>query len=744
MARAPSFWFVAAMATALLGAGVARGQRMDVMVREAEVQFTSPGIAFHGARPQAVLLTGPDAAPVTIEPQGQATQTTAARQTPMGPATATTWAWEDSRGYGLTWTVSKLQGRPGFTLQMSFANRSPQSVRLRELWLCGPGSTLQTQGDGASWWLATPDSHDSSRGGFQPSGDLARAVKRKYLDTLTLYRQQGRQGIVMGAAGPPQADVRFHCEITSGGMNMGIASEMTDIRVDPGEARHTDEVVVLAEPYDVAMTALVKWIAATHGSRTARGPIVGWCSWYDRGKRITADHVNAVTAAVESQRDRIPMQVIQIDDGWQMAYGNWQVDTQKFPDGMQAVADRIKAAGAIPGIWMCMVRTSAQGAHPDGGQSDWLDPTHPAVQAFIRQSIAARMREGYRYYKFDFNNPRVIGRYDQKKTRLQLHRDLFKLYREAVGEESYLLACVGGMSRGCYGYADASRIGTDSCGKWGEFYKGCCIIDCINAVGSTALANGILFANDPDVSYTLPRGSLSGEELRTWHAFVGLLGGLMMVSEPLQEPKYLAPESLRMLEILNPPAPDKGRSFGGGTDPFHRQFGFLAQRPWGNFATVHLWNPAERAAALSLKDMPLETLGRRFHVWSFWDETYLGIADDRFATKALPPHAGALLRLTALAQDEETPVLVGSTLHIAMGSAEIQSIQAAASRLSITLTDAGAREGKLFVYSRKPLAMVASTGCQASVSASGPNLWIITVSKRERGGMNRMELKVGG
>ena len=41
-----------------------------------------------------------------------------------------------------------------------------------------------------------------------------------------------------------------------------------------------------------------------------------------------------------------------IDDGWQANYGDWKVDTTKFPNGLKPVFDYIKSLGMKPGLWI--------------------------------------------------------------------------------------------------------------------------------------------------------------------------------------------------------------------------------------------------------------------------------------------------------------------------------------------------------------------------------------------------------
>ena len=95
-------------------------------------------------------------------------------------------------------------------------------------------------------------------------------------------------------------------------------------------------------------------------------------------------------------------------------------------------------------------------------QRERLDPTNPDVAAFITTSLRNMYRKGYRYFKIDFNNLPLMGvrLFNPKMTRLQAQRELFRLYREAIGPESYLMAC-NPDQRLFVGYADANRIGPD-------------------------------------------------------------------------------------------------------------------------------------------------------------------------------------------------------------------------------------------------------------------------------------------
>ena len=748
--------------------------RLRLSVRDDSLSFATDGITMTEGTPSVTVLLNAEEAPVTIRPAGAREMRLESRRTPIGIGRAITREWCDPRGLALSWTITRLRRVPGFTLQAALTNRSSTPVRLREFTLCDtPDGALRCEGNPADWWLQTydygrrnanlatdlPSLREISR---MPSGWtwLGHYANRRdetwtdghwrlFPDFATLYSDEGRRGITMAAVGPAESSVRIACRIVDGAVRLGVYSEMSDVTVDLGETRTSEEVLFLAEPYDRAATAVFRWIAATHGARTDRGPIFGWCSWYLYTTNIDESKIGGLITAYEETRDRLPLQVIQIDDGWQKDFGDWRTETTKFPHGMKPLADRIRATGAIPGIWMAPLCFHEGVPHPDGTTGGHLDPTHPASKDFIREAVSARVQDGYRYFKFDFNET-APTRHDPKKTEFQALRDAFRLYRETIGEDAYLLACTC-FRRFPIGIADGMRIGPDSSPVWdrpaaadGISQNPLALKECLRAVGSTALANGLLFASDPDVTYTRAPGEVTEDERRTWHSMVGLLGGFMMTSDPLDQPEFRADEdAIRMMEILWPPAPDKGRSLAAATDPWHRRFGFIARRRGGRFASMLLHNPLDAPADVALAVPVIEALGPRFHAWSFWDSRYLGELDATFVARELAPHACLLLRLTPMRNDER-PVLVGSDLHIAMGSAEIGDFRASAGGVKIVLNDAGARSGNLYVWSSRPLALRSANSCTASVAACHPpGLWRISLSDREPGTGNVLRLRFG-
>jgi hypothetical protein len=159
------------------------------------------------------------------------------------------------------------------------------------------------------------------------------------------------------------------------------------------------------------------------------------------------------------------------------------------------------------------------------------------------------------------------------------------------------------------------------------------------------------------------------------------------------------------------------------------------QRPWGNCAVTLLWNPNEQPQAITLDFAKTGLdLSHRYAVWSFWDDRFLGIAKGQWTTPSLPAGSCQHLCLTDLDTRPGQPVVLGSNLHIFCGAAELKSVNASPAGIDIELTDAGAREGDLFLYSQKPLACTTATGCTVtSVQAVGESVWKIHLEKRQSG-----------
>ncbi len=96
----------------------------------------------------------------------------------------------------------------------------------------------------------------------------------------------------------------------------------------------------------------------------------GWCSWYYYYAKVTEKDVTEnLGSAAEHFRDR-GLQYIQIDDGYQRAAGDWDMN-EKFPHGHRWLTKQIHHRGFHAGLWLAPF---AVGARSDlfKNHPDWL------------------------------------------------------------------------------------------------------------------------------------------------------------------------------------------------------------------------------------------------------------------------------------------------------------------------------------------------------------------------------------
>jgi hypothetical protein len=762
---------------------------MTVNLQGGELFFKTPEISFENGRPGINLFVSNEKTPLEWIPESRPKEFETYRLTVLGDKGIDhSFVWTHPDGYRLEWTVFKFADRPGLTLRASFTNDSNKPVALHNFILVRSDSqSLKAKGDPATWWLDSPNFYTRRIGNLKqvlPSEKKLKEEKayfgrefyeegdpryedgryRTFRDGITLYKDNGLNkkspGLMMHAVGPGVSDIRFDMCVDNGTIMMSIVSSMDNILVDPGETRCSEECMILAEPYHDASLTMYKWIAKSHGAKLDRGPIYGWCSWYGPCSHLVNDDGVKIADAVKKYRKYMPLNVIQLDDNWQeksqYGYGVWTPDEKKFPNGFGPTISAINEVGAIPGIWIAPNRVTSGYAPKDWNvgyaegtpRLEYIDPTQPDVEEHIREAVGPLYRAGFRYYKFDFNHMFSGRSNNPKMTRMQVMRYYYKILREEVSWDSYVLACTSNLERCLAGYVDAMRIGSDVPLNWNRKY--CSdgipfdpigISECIRSVGKKALANGVLFYNDPDVSYA----NYGRDICKTWHSYVGLLGGTMMVSEKLFDEEGFSPgkNKMRMMEISHPPAPEKAWSMRGGVDLYHQQFGFTATRPYGNFACVLLCNHKDTVRDIEIDNLYIEpVIGNKYYVWSFWDEKFLGTAGNGFKVKQIPAHNAALLRLTSI-PEKEMPVLIGSNLHIAMGSAEIQSLTADSNGLKIDLLpSAGALNGRLYIHSKKPIDIDKVTGMSAFVVQDQENVYTVVLNDRDPYTDQKLVLKI--
>jgi alpha-galactosidase len=206
-----------------------------------------------------------------------------------------------------------------------------------------------------------------------------------------------------------------------------------------------------------------------------------WCSWYSMFGWIN----ERVFLKAFNDFSEMPFEVFQLDDGWQLAHGDWDANP-KFPSGMKNIANKISATGRTPGIWLApfMVSQKSELAknHPEwllhdekgnpvhagitwSGNHYGLDISHPEVLEWLDQLICKVCGWGYNYLKLDFLYiGGLIGNRYRNIPREKAYRNAMQVIRDAAGD-AYILAC-GAPIVPSLGLCDGIRIGPDVSPFW--------------------------------------------------------------------------------------------------------------------------------------------------------------------------------------------------------------------------------------------------------------------------------------
>lgn len=579
--------------------------------------------------------------------------------------------------------------------------------------------SLQLSGRPADWLVTGLNANTQVVSSLQDMGALLRIEEQG-----SLYRSDG-VGFLFGPVGAPVAYVSAHVAVQGDGRaTLSFWSDMGGVRVDSGQSRWGQQMALFMEPPREALARWTEWMAMTHGSRTSKGALSGWNSWYHLRQSVTGKDVLEVADQVLKSDGHLRPDVIQIDRGYALEPDVSLETNDKFPEGLPFYARRIAATGARPGLRLELNRVSC-----------------PQTQnmAIVKQAVQA----GFTYLKISYDFP--THEPDGIKTPFEIAREIYQEIRSAAGERTYILDCDQRLepkapNRAVVGVADASRAGPDTVRQG--------VRDVMEKVLRSYVLNGRWFAVDNDCYYMATELKdinpvVGGWPLsRTWISMVGLSCGAAFTSDPWNEERFKP--YWRNVEILTPPARERTEVVDLCTSKEWPRLVGRVKREWGDWTVALLWNPLEKEqkVALDFSRIGLDP-GRRYAVWSFWDNRYLGVVEGSYTTPFLAASASQHLCITELPQSPYRAVLIGSSLHIYCGAAEIKRVTSLRSAMQIELTDAGARDGDLFVYSLFRPVVGEAVGCVVEgIKAAGENVWQLSLRGRRQGEVQRIELGI--
>ena len=492
------------------------------------------------------------------------------------------------------------------------------------------------------------------------------------------------------------------------------------IRLVPDEIFTTDWACIQFVDLDgdVPFEDYLEAVAVENDARRAEPTPIGWCTWYHFFKSVTQDDVLTNLQWAKQNRDAIPLEIIQIDDGFQDEVGDWyETDATSFPDGMKKLSTKIREAGFRPGLWLApfVAKPDARllSEHPEWILHDHsgrpvnagfifesfsraLDVTHPDYLAYLNDLITTIAHDwGYDYLKLDFLYAGALSgaHHNPTQTRAQALYRALKVIRDAAGEDVTLLGCGCPLGPGV-GIFECMRIGPDVAPHWHPSYRGI-RFPFKNEPGMPAARNAIRsmitrgflhrrwWINDPDCLLLRDENThLTEPEIQSLATVISLSGGSLISSDHMPA---LSNERVKWLARLWPPLPNTARivDWFDSTYPTCMVLPLVGEA--GSWYLIALLNWSDVPVDL---DLDLEEIGVQFtgeyQAVDFWQASYRRMKDSLLRLSGIPAHG---IRLLSVRPVLEPPQWLGDTLHVSQGLA-VRSWYVADKRL-VTQLDLG-------------------------------------------------------
>ncbi len=522
-----------------------------------------------------------------------------------------------------------------------------------------------------------------------------------------------RTGVLAGFLAQQAAFGSLLADVRGLPPTLQLWSDLDGVRLDPGAVFETDwacvQFVDLTRPEPVS--PYLDAVARFNQARPGADAPVGWCSWYFFFEKVTQQAVLENLAWAAAHHDEVPLNLIQLDDGFEAQVGDWYDLREAFPDGLPELSRRIQSAGFRPGLWLAPFIAKPQARvlsdHPDWilrdhrgapanagfawrGSARALDVTNPAVLDHVEALIQAAVRDwGFEYLKLDFLYAAALPgkRNDPRRTRAQALRGALERVRAAAGPETVLVGC--GCPLGpAVGIVDGMRIGTDVAPRWEPAFMGLKRpfrrepdIPATRSAARNALTRSMLhrkwWVNDPDCllmrepptrrepgAPTESRMHLTASEVQFLATVVALSAGSLVVSDDLPR---LAPERAAWLGRLIPPLPKAARVFDLFDAAYPSTLVLPLEGPAGLWHLVALLNWADGPGRLQADLLRLGLpQAAAYHAVDFWGESYRRIEGSSLLLASMPAHAAVLL---AIRPATAVPCWLGDSLHISQGFA---------------------------------------------------------------------------
>lgn len=665
----------------------------------------SPGIVvFENARP--MIWFADDATPKSLP----VSESAAARQEvsdALGKGQGMTMQTEQC-----TWSLRIYPAEPYFSVQVAFTNtrKEPVVVKMLSPWTCG---------DGRKGGLSLGDGTTSCKvleGGKMFPGDVGVTNIRKgagdCLWNLGALNAENNRSLIAGFLGYTSGYGRLSMsapEEKGAGRSFGEFSAQCiydpPVTVQPGQQLISEPLYLsVAEKNIFEGLERYGWAyAAANQINRERLKFLphGWDSWSTEYRSdINETKIIENLDFLSAHLARYGWNHLAIDDGWQVAVGDWEPAPERFPKGMKAIADAVHAKGMTAGLWIAPFRVNVDSAlakaHPGwlrapnelgkqvvGEKDRILDITAPGAYEWVRDlskkvtqdwGFDALMEADFVYYL-----PLADGYHDPKLTRVEVFRKGMQALREGMRPDAFLMSFAPQPITATF--AEGIRLGDDCAPIWRKSankWPWGCVESMTNAARKyyyspwawRADQDCVFFAHDETRRRwsVLDQPALTHEESIAWLTAAALTGGVVKIGDRFSS---LAPTEVAALQKILPVLDRPARPVDLFREEHPKIWVLPVKAAFGQWTIVGVfnWDDTEQVTTLDFRELGLGANGF-YTVYGFWEDTYYGTAEKQVQV-SVPPHG---VRLLSFRPYEGHPMFLATSRHFSGGATDFTTL----------------------------------------------------------------------
>jgi hypothetical protein len=491
----------------------------------------------------------------------------------------------------------------------------------------------------------------------------------------------------------------------------------------PGASVSSDRLLFNFAPNPfAALESYAQAVGDVHKVRL-NPPINGWCSWFSFFGGITEVEVLRQAEFAARHLKTFGFEYMQVDDGFYRAFGDWE-GNDRFPHGMKWLAERIRAIGLKPGIWLAPY-VIAEGTEVHRNHADWLihrvdgklkqigpglvegskeaeqqtpklyalDITNPGAAEWLRRLFNTVANDwGYDFIKIDFVEWTLLAAeryYDPTVTKAAIYRRGCEIMREAMGPRRHLLDC--GPGPVSVGLIDSMRIELDQPPVlWKQYFLH--PASTAPAAAKRYYYHNRAWINDDD---HVVLSNLTVPQAQAAATIVSLSGGNMISGDRLTD---LDVPRLEILKKVLPSFREAARPI----DLFERDrpeiFALQVKKAFGEWLVLGVFNADEKSPVdkvIALDRLGLD-VGKTYVVFDFWKQKFFGEVRENISVRLEP----ASVVLLAIHERRGVPQLISTDRHVSQGGVELEAVEwhAATSTLSGVSLGPSGTEHSVYLY----------------------------------------------